>query len=93
METLIISAVNFYDCSNFNRKKGRTCPYNTPKVIHPSYNIHSQFLCRCTLFGNGVEFISIIYITNDGDSACYDGDNLSYRFPERIFATCNSFPS
>ena len=22
METLIISAVNFYDCSNFNRKKG-----------------------------------------------------------------------
>ena len=33
METLIISAVNFYDCSNFNRKKGRTCPYNTPKVI------------------------------------------------------------
>lgn len=82
METLIISAVNFYDCSNFNRKKVRTCPYNTPEVIHPSYNIHSQFLCRCTLLGNGVEFISIIYITNDGD-------NLSYRFLEKTF--CRPF--
>ena len=47
------SVVKFYDCSNFNRKNGRTCPYNTSKVVHSSHYIHSLFLCKCTLLGNG----------------------------------------
>ena len=47
------SVVKFYDCSNFNRKNGRTCPYNTSKVVHSSHNLHSLFLCRCTHLGNG----------------------------------------
>lgn len=47
------SVVKFYDCSNFNRKNGRTCPYNTSKVVHSPSNIHSLFLCKCTLLGNG----------------------------------------
>lgn len=53
VNTHIISVVNFCDYSNFNRKKGRTYPYNTPKVVYSPHNIHSLFLCRCTLLGNG----------------------------------------
>ena len=37
----------------FGRKHGRTCPYNTSKVVHSSHYIHSLFLCKCTLLGNG----------------------------------------
>ena len=46
------SVVNFYDCLNFNRKNGRTYPYNTPKVVYSSHYIHSLFLCKCTFLGN-----------------------------------------
>ena len=53
MKTYIISVVIFYDCSNFNRKDGRTCPYNTPKVFYSSHHVHSLFLCICTLLSRG----------------------------------------
>ncbi len=35
METLIISAVNFYDCSNFNRKKGALVLTTLPRSSIP----------------------------------------------------------
>lgn len=57
MNTRTNSVVNFYDCSNFNRKNGRTCLYNTSKIVHPPNHIHSLFLCKCTLLGNGIWII------------------------------------
>ena len=53
METLIISAVNFYDCSNFNRKKGALVLTTLPRSsIRHTISI-PYFCADATLLGNG----------------------------------------
>lgn len=50
METLIISAVNFYDCSNFNRKKGALVLTTLPRssirrtIFIPNFCADAHFL-------------------------------------------------
>ena len=92
METLIISAENFYDCSNFNRKKGALVLTTLPRssirrtIFIPNFCADAHFLGMALNLSPSftLQMMEILLVMME--------IILVIRFPERIFATCNSFP-